>query len=86
MDTVVIIGGGAALYPALPDKMAYGLAAILVSWLWFFPLSVMGKWLGQMKNQLQTLTWINRISATVMWLIAGRYLIQLSQSVGIFPI
>ncbi|MCL4496263.1 MAG: LysE family transporter [Firmicutes bacterium] len=82
MDTVVVIGGGAALYPSLPEKMAYGSGAILVSWLWFLLISLAGRKLGRLRDQSRTLAWINRVSAAIMWSMAGNYLIQLSQSVS----
>ena len=84
LDTVVVIGGGAILYPSFPEKVAYGSAAIIVSWLWFFLLSLLGRWLGRLKGRLPTLTWINRISAGIMWSIAARYLLQVSQSLKNF--
>ena len=46
MDTVVVIGGGAAFYTTPGEKLAYALAAVLVSWVWFFALSLArtGRW------------------------------------------
>ncbi len=80
MDTVVVIGGGAALYPAPADKLAYALAAALVSWMWFFAISLAGRALGQIHNQARTLRWMNRLSAGIMWMVAGRYLVQLGHA------
>lgn len=80
MDTVVVIGGGAALYSAPAEKIAYALAAVLVSWAWFFVISLAGRAFGRLRDQARTLRWINRTSAGIMWVIAGRYLVQLSQA------
>ena len=77
MDTVIVIGGGAALYTTPREKLTYALAAVLVSWVWFFALSLAGRALAQLRHQARTLQWINRISAGIIWTIAGRYLIQL---------
>lgn len=77
MDTVIVIGGGAALYTTPGDKLAYAMAAVLVSWVWFFALSLAGRALAQLRHRARTLQWVNRISAGIMWTIAGRYLIQL---------
>lgn len=77
LDTVVVIGGGAALYVYPDQKLAYTMAAVTVSWLWFFLLSVAGRFVGRLRNQARTVRWINRSSAGIMWLIAVRYLIQL---------
>lgn len=80
MDTVVVIGGGAALYATPAQKLAYAVAAVLVSWVWFFVISLTGRALGQFRNQVRTLQWLNRISAGIMWTIAGRYLVQLGNA------
>ena len=81
MDTVVLIGGGAALYSTPANKLAYALAAVLVSWIWFFAISVGGRALRHLPNQALMQRWVNRISAGIMWATAGRYLIQLCQVV-----
>lgn len=80
MDTIIIIGGGAAMYTTVGEKLAYAMAAVLVSWLWFFAISIAGRALGQLKNQVSTLKWIQRFSAGIMWTIAGRYLMQMSHA------
>ncbi len=80
MDTIVVIGGGAALYPTPAEKLVYALAAVLVSWVWFFAISLAGRALGQLRNQAGTLKWINRVSAGIMWTIAGRNLVQLGNT------
>lgn len=78
LDTVVVIGGGAALYRQVDEKFAYSVAAILVSWGWFFLLSVVGRSLNRLHDQAKTLRWVNRTSAGIMWAIALRYLFQIS--------
>lgn len=80
MDTVVVIGSGAALYGRTTDRLAYALAAILVSWVWFFAIGLLGRAFGQLRNQEGAVKWINRISAGLMWTIASRYLIQLGSA------
>lgn len=77
MDTVVVIGGGAAVYGSASDKIAYALAATMVSWGWFFAISWLGRGLGRLNHRERVLRWLNRLSASLMWTIAGRYLIQL---------
>lgn len=80
MDTVVVIGGGAAMYSAPAEKLSYALAAVLVSWFWFFALSLAGRTLGHLRHQARTLLWLNRVSAGIMWAIAGSYLVQLGHT------
>lgn len=82
LDTVVVIGGGAALYAHWDQKFAYTVAAVMVSWLWFLVLSMAGRFLGGLRNRAETLRWINRSSAGIMWVIAARYLIQLWNLLG----
>ncbi len=43
MDTVVMIGGGAALSTTMSDRWAYAISVTLVSWLWFFGLPLAGR-------------------------------------------
>ncbi len=76
MDTIVVIGGGAALYSHEGEKLAYGLAAILVSWTWFFALSLTGRAFLLLRNRARALTALNRGSAIIMWAIAAKYLVQ----------
>lgn len=75
MDTVVVIGGGAALYSHAGDRLAYASAAIFVSWAWFFAISLAGRFL----RTLSALRLINRLSAAIMWTVAARYLITLGR-------
>lgn len=82
LDTVVVIGGGAALYAHPDQRFAYTGAAVMVSWLWFLVLSMAGRFLGGLRKQARTLRWINRASAGIMWVIAARYLIQLWSFLG----
>lgn len=81
MDTVIIIGGGAALYSRESDKLIYTVATVLVSWSWFFALSLAGRAFQLMKNRAQMLKRVNRGSALIMWAIALRYLVQVGQSI-----
>lgn len=79
LDTVVVIGGGAALYSTAGERLAYAAAAVLVSWGWFFGISLAGRALGQLRHPAPTITWVNRVSASLMWIIAARYLLLLVQ-------
>jgi L-lysine exporter family protein LysE/ArgO len=78
MDTVVVIGGGAALYNHPAEKWAYALAAMLVSWLWFTALSLVGRGLHRVAATPTAARWINRGSGTIMWAVAARTLWQLA--------
>ncbi|HHO1153114.1 TPA: LysE/ArgO family amino acid transporter, partial [Staphylococcus aureus] len=45
MDTLGVIGSSASVYSGL-EKILFCIATIMVSWLWFFLLAILGKVLG----------------------------------------
>lgn len=66
LDTIGVIGVTATIYPK-PEKIAFTSAVILVSWIWFFSLSA----LGRMMRKFEPLYKVQgKISAVVMWLSA----------------
>lgn len=77
MDTIVVIGGGAAVYTSPWDKWAYAIAASIVSWLWFVTLSLAGRLLHRVAQAPSARRWINRSSAAIMWAVALRTFAQL---------
>nr|WP_243239460.1 LysE family transporter [Sulfobacillus harzensis] len=79
MDTVVVIGSGAALYAHASEKLSYALGAALVSWVWFFGLSLAGRQIGRWGRRARSLSIMNKASALIMWVIAAKYLWQLIQ-------
>lgn len=70
IDTLAVIGGSAVAYSAWQDRLSFGLASAMVSWLWFFGLSITGHALGRAAVQRSSLQFLNRISAVMMWLSA----------------
>ncbi len=81
MDTVVVIGGGAALYTAAADRWSYALGVTLVSWVWFLGLSLAGRIVYRIAKGPAVQRWLNRGSAVLMWAVAGRYALQVGKSV-----
>lgn len=79
LDTVVIIGGGAAFYSTAEERAVYAFGAVLVSWAWFLALATAGYLFQRGRRRTSTLRWINRGSALVMWAVAIRYLLNLLQ-------
>jgi L-lysine exporter family protein LysE/ArgO len=79
LDTVVVLGGGAAIYRAAVHRAAYAMAAILVSWLWFSGLAVAGRKAQRWAEPVRVRLWINRISALIMWGVALHYVFQIGQ-------
>lgn len=70
IDTLAVIGGSAVAYSAWTERVAFGVASITVSWLWFFGLSIAGHMVGKVALRKSSLHILNRVSATMMWLSA----------------
>lgn len=67
IDTLAVIGGSALMYTSWPDKFAFGIACVAVSWIWFFVLVILGHVTGRVAVKKSSLGLINRISAIMMW-------------------
>ena len=80
MDTVVVIGGGAALYATAADRWSYALGVVLVSWVWFLGLSLAGRVIYRIAKGPVFRRWLNRGSAALMWAIAVRYALQVGKA------
>jgi L-lysine exporter family protein LysE/ArgO len=66
MDTVGVIGTSSLRYNGV-EKIAFALASILVSWIWFTGLAVAGRITGELDKSGRLMTVLNKISALVMW-------------------
>jgi L-lysine exporter family protein LysE/ArgO len=66
MDTVGVIGTSSLQYSGA-EKIAFALASILVSWIWFAGLAVAGKITGELDKSGRLMMVLNKISALVMW-------------------
>lgn len=66
IDTLAVIGGSALAYTAWSEKIAFGLASVAVSWMWFFGLSIAGHVVGRMALRQSSLLLLNRTSAAMM--------------------
>lgn len=66
LDTIGVIGTSSLAYVD-EAKFAFTLACILNSWLWFFVLAVVGRWVGSIARVRRVM---NRVSAIIMWLSA----------------
>lgn len=73
VDTLAVLGGSALAYSTWPERVAFGLACILVSWIWFFTLSIIGHFLGTVAVKRASLQLLNKVSAVMMW-ASGVYL------------
>lgn len=66
MDTIGVIGTNSLSYTGA-EKTSYTLACILVSWLWFFGLSLSGRLAGTLDTTGKFVHILNKISALIMW-------------------
>jgi L-lysine exporter family protein LysE/ArgO len=66
MDTIGVIGTSSLSYTGL-EKFAFTIACILVSWLWFFSLSIAGRVVGTLDTTGQFILALNKVSAIIMW-------------------
>lgn len=66
MDTIGVIGTSSLSYSGA-EKFVFTLVCILVSWIWFFGLSIAGRMIGKMDQKGKFLVILNKISAVIMW-------------------
>jgi L-lysine exporter family protein LysE/ArgO len=66
MDTIGVIGTISLSYSGAA-KLAFMLACILVSWVWFFGLSIAGNLIGRINQSGRFILALNKISAVIMW-------------------
>lgn len=76
LDTVAVVGTSSLQY-AGTFRLAYTVAVITVSWLWFFGLATLGHFAGAVARGEGVRLWLNRASAVVMWTVAGQLLFAL---------
>jgi L-lysine exporter family protein LysE/ArgO len=69
LDTIGVVGTTALRFPVGPERLAYTLACIAVSWLWFLGLMTAGHLLGTLGPQQRFRRWLNRASALIIWFV-----------------
>ncbi|RIX50261.1 amino acid transporter [Paenibacillus nanensis] len=75
LDTVGVIGTSSVSYHG-QERLAFALACILVSWIWFFMLAIVGRQVGKLDKSGRFILVLNKCSAVIMWGTAV-YLISL---------
>ena len=63
----------------ISNKIAFTIACISVSWLWFFLLAILGKMIGSIDKTGKLLTIINKISSIIIIIVALMILQKLIQ-------
>ena len=79
MDTVGVIGTSASVYDGY-DKVAFSLATISVSWIWFVFLAILGRITGKIDKSGKYIVILNKVSSVIV-IIVG--LIILKNIIGI---
>lgn len=69
MDTIGVIGTSSTAYTG-DEKVAFTVACILISWIWFLSLAWAGRMLGKIDNTGRIMLTINKIAAILIWLAA----------------
>ncbi|PTI04972.1 lysine transporter LysE [Staphylococcus xylosus] len=76
MDTIGVIGTSAAIYEGV-EKVVFSIATVLVSWIWFFFLAIVGKIIGHVDKTGKYITVLNKCSAIIIIIVALMILKQL---------
>ncbi|QLK85298.1 LysE/ArgO family amino acid transporter [Staphylococcus sp. 17KM0847] len=69
IDTVGVIGTSAALYTGF-EKIAFTLATISISWLWFIGLAVAGKQMRKIDSSGSLILIVNKVSSIIILIVA----------------
>ncbi|MBS4214592.1 LysE/ArgO family amino acid transporter [Neobacillus rhizophilus] len=69
MDTVGVIGTSSLQYQG-EEKIIFTVTCIMVSWIWFIGLSMVGRIIGKIDKSGNFLSILNKISALIMWAAA----------------
>lgn len=78
MDTVGVIGTNATLYRA-EDKVAFTVTTILVSWIWFILLAILGKYLHHIDKSGKYIVILNKLSSIIILFVVCIIIKQLIQ-------
>lgn len=69
MDTIGVIGTSSLTYTSI-GKVAFTIACIATSWIWFFTLALVGRQVGRLNHSGSFITILNKVSALIMWATA----------------
>jgi L-lysine exporter family protein LysE/ArgO len=70
LDTIGVIGTSSLTYTVTGERLAFTIATIMVSWVWFVGLMTTGHVIGKLPNSSGWQKIINRLSAIIMALSA----------------
>lgn len=76
MDTIGVIGTSAAIYEGV-EKVVFAIVTVLVSWIWFFLLAIVGKIIGHVDKTGKYIVVLNKCSAIIIIIVVLMILKQL---------
>jgi L-lysine exporter family protein LysE/ArgO len=71
LDTIGVIGTSSLTYTVTGERLAFTIATIMVSWVWFVGLMTTGHVIGKLPNSSGWQKIINRLSAIIMAISAA---------------
>lgn len=69
MDTIGVIGTSASLYSS-HEKIAFTISTIIVSWVWFISLALIGKTVGNVDQSGKFILILNKVSCLIILIVA----------------
>lgn len=66
LDTVGVIGTSSLRYEG-EEKIIFGIVCMMVSWIWFFGLAIVGRVSGKLDQSGRLILLLNKVSAVIMW-------------------
>jgi L-lysine exporter family protein LysE/ArgO len=66
LDTIGVIGTSSLSYSGA-EKWTFTIACIIISWIWFFCLAVVGRRVGQFDTTGRFIKILNKVSALIIW-------------------
>ncbi|MEL0538136.1 LysE/ArgO family amino acid transporter [Staphylococcus debuckii] len=69
MDTVGVIGTSASVYSGV-EKLLFTISTIMVSWIWFILLAVLGKMLGSIDKTGKYIIMLNKLSSVIVIIVS----------------
>lgn len=69
MDTVGVIGTSASVYSGT-EKLLFTISTIMVSWIWFILLAVLGKMLGSIDKTGKYIIMLNKLSSVIVIIVS----------------
>lgn len=82
IDTFLVIASVSSNYIGL-EKHAFSFGCILIDAVWFLGLSICGFYVRKMKNSLQIIKIINRLSSVIMMIVAIDLFLNFTKSLNI---